>query len=46
MICTKCIAGGVANQIQETYMSISLHDQCTGCDCQHKTGTGWIKKKA
>jgi hypothetical protein len=44
MICTKCIAGGVANQMGETYIAISLHDQCTKCECQHKTGEGHYKK--
>ena len=46
MICTKCTAGGKANQMKETYIAIGLHDQCTGCECQHKVGTGYYKKQA
>lgn len=44
MICSKCTAAGNANQINETYISIGLHEQCKGCECQHKTGTGYYKK--
>ena len=43
MICDKCRAGGMANKFGETYLAIGLHDQCTGCVCQHKTGEGWHK---
>lgn len=43
MICDKCTAGGVANSLGETYIAIGLHDQCKGCYCQHKTGTGYFK---
>ena len=44
MICDKCRAGGMANKFGEIYLAIGLHDQCTGCFCQHKTGEGWHKK--
>lgn len=44
MICDKCTAGGMANQMKETYIAIALHDQCKGCECQHKTGEGYYKK--
>jgi hypothetical protein len=44
MICTKCTAAGVANQMKETYICLKLHEQCTGCECQHKQGEGWYKK--
>ena len=44
MICEKCTAGGAANKMKETYIAIMLHEQCTGCVCQHKTGEGWHKK--
>ncbi len=43
MICDKCRAGGMANKFGEIYLAIGLHDQCTGCVCQHKTGSGWHK---
>lgn len=44
MICEKCTSGGKANQMGETYIAIGLHQHCTGCECQHKTGEGWYKK--
>jgi hypothetical protein len=44
VICTKCLAAGEANKNRETYIAIGLHDQCKGCECQHKTGEGWYKK--
>ena len=44
MICDKCTAAGMANKNGETYIAIGLHDQCKGCYCQHKTGTGYYKK--
>ena len=43
MICDKCTAAGMANKTGDLYWAIGLHDQCKGCYCQHKTGTGWIK---
>ena len=45
MICTKCTAGGKANQTGEgVWIVIALHELCTGCECQHKTGAGHYKK--
>ena len=46
MICEKCLAAGEANKLKDTYIAIGLHDQCKGCECQHKTGEGWYKTKA
>lgn len=43
MICTKCSAAGNANKSGDIYIAIGLHDQCSGCECQHKTGTGYFK---
>jgi hypothetical protein len=46
MICEKCTAGGEANKLGDIYIAIGLHDLCKGCECQHKTGDGWYKKRA
>jgi hypothetical protein len=45
MICKSCAWGAHKNEIGDTHTAQELHAECKGCDCQHKTGSGWTKKK-
>jgi len=42
MICSPCAVGAELNRRGDRYAKDS-HDKCKGCDCQHKTGQGWVK---
>ena len=44
MICVSCKAAGTANNAGDYSIAIVLHQSCTKCECQHKTGAGWYKK--
>lgn len=46
MICVPCRAAGTANSAGDYSIAITLHQGCTKCECQHKTGAGWYKKQA
>ena len=45
MICSSCSWAGFRNQIGDTKLAQELHENCKGCDRQHKIGIGWVKKK-
>lgn len=42
MICNPCAVGGWLNSKGDP-ASKNSHELCKGCDCQHKTGQGWVK---
>lgn len=44
MICVSCRAAGTANSAGDYAIAVVLHQSCTKCECQHKTGEGWYKK--
>jgi hypothetical protein len=44
MICTSCKAAGTANSVGDYSIAIMLHQGCTNCPCQHRTGSGLYKK--
>jgi hypothetical protein len=43
MICVSCRAAGTANGAGDYAIAVVLHQGCTKCECQHKTGAGWYK---
>jgi DNA recombination-dependent growth factor C len=43
MICKQCAVGAELNRRSDIIHAKLSHDICKGCDCQHKTGTGWTK---
>lgn len=44
MICKSCAWAAHKNEIGDTNTAKDLHESCKDCDCQHKLGTGWVKK--
>lgn len=42
MICNVCQVGAWLNSKGDKD-AIESHKLCKGCDCQHKTGSGWVK---
>lgn len=44
MICLTCTAAGTANHVGDYSIALVLHQECKGCECQHKTGAGYFKK--
>lgn len=46
MICSSCAWAAERNRVSDIKTAKELHESCKGCVCQHKTGDGWVKKKA
>jgi hypothetical protein len=46
MICVSCRAAGTANSVGDYAIAAMLHEGCTNCYCQHKTGANLYKKQA
>lgn len=45
MICYACTRAGEANARGDERTARDIHASCVGCECQHKTGKGWIDNK-
>ena len=45
MICDPCKTGAYFNSQHKTKDAKDFHNNCKGCECQHKTGVGWFARK-
>jgi len=45
MICDSCKTGAYFNSQHKTKDAQDFHNNCKGCECQHKTGVGWFARK-
>ncbi len=44
MICLYCSKAGEENSAGHLKRSAHWHEKCGGCECQHKTGPGYVRR--
>ncbi len=44
MICDNCTKAGEENSLNHLKRAAHWHEKCGGCECQHKTGPGFVRQ--
>ena len=46
MICENCLKAGEENSLNHIKRDTHWHEKCRGCECQHKTGQGYVRRES